>query len=159
MVMYWKSLPATGHAVIPPSYLDEMGHMNVMWYTRLFSEATGGLFELVGMTREYFEANRAGSFALEEHVRYLLEVHAGHSVTVHSRLLNRTAKRMHFIHFLVRDDCEKLSATGEFVSAHVDMGMRRTSPFPENVVQQLDRLVEEHRQLDWAAPICGTMKP
>lgn len=157
--MNWKNLPATWHAIIPPTYLDEMGHMNVMWYTHLFSEATGGLFDLVGMTREYFEGNHAGSFALEAHVRYLLEVHAGHSVTVYSRLLDRTSKRMHFIHFLIRDDCDKLSATGEFVGTHIDMSTRRSSPFPENVIRLLDQMVNDHRQLDWAPPLCGTMKP
>ena len=36
------ALPITHRAVIPDDYLDEMGHMNVMWYTHLFSLARGG---------------------------------------------------------------------------------------------------------------------
>lgn len=157
--MNWKQLPATWRAVIPNTYLDEMGHMNVMWYTHLFSEATGGLFDLFGLTRDYFESTQAGSFALEMHVRYLLEVHAGQAVTVYSRLLDRSAKRMHFIHFLTLDDGEQLSATGEFVGAHVDMSIRRTSPLPASVAERFDRLLEDHRRLEWTAPICGLMKP
>src|SRR5437588_10173407 len=98
------ALPVTDRAPIPESYLDEMGHMNVMWYTHLFSEPTGGLFDLVGLTRAYFEANQAGSFALEAHVRYLAEVLAGKQVAVRSRLLGRSAKRLHFLHFLVMDE-------------------------------------------------------
>ena len=37
-------LPVTYRAFIPEAYLDEMGHMNVMWYTHLFSQAMGGIF-------------------------------------------------------------------------------------------------------------------
>jgi len=33
-----SSLPVLHRADIPETYLDEMGHMNVMWYTHLFSE-------------------------------------------------------------------------------------------------------------------------
>ena len=56
------ALPITHRAVIPDTYLDEMGHMNVMWYTHLFSQAAWGLFQMVGFTLDYFKANRAGSF-------------------------------------------------------------------------------------------------
>ena len=80
-------LPVAHRAVIPASYLDEMGHMNVMWYTHLFSMATGTLFEQLGLTRAYFDANNAGSFALEAHVRYLSEVRVGQSVVIYYRLL------------------------------------------------------------------------
>ena len=75
-------LPITHRAAIPESYLDEMGHMNVMWYTHLFSLASGGLFELVGLNRAYFEANQAGCFALATHVRYLAEVRVGQPVRI-----------------------------------------------------------------------------
>ena len=33
----------------PGAYLDEMGHMNVMWYTHLFSMGAWGLFQMVGL--------------------------------------------------------------------------------------------------------------
>ena len=95
--MTLDDLPITYRATIPPDYLDEMGHMNVMWYTHLFGCATMGLFERIGLTREYFEANHAGSFALEHHVRYLAEVRVGQQVTLRSRALDRSAKRLHFM--------------------------------------------------------------
>ena len=69
-----SALPVTFEAVIPEAYLDEMGHMNVMWYTHLFSGSVDGLFRLVGLTREYFETSQAGTFALEQHVRFIKEV-------------------------------------------------------------------------------------
>ncbi|MGE3316918.1 MAG: thioesterase family protein [Planctomycetaceae bacterium] len=152
-----KPLPITATRAIPRDWLDDMGHMNVMWYTHLFSNATVGLFELFGMTRDYFISQQAGSFALEAHVRYLAEVHAGQSVTLRSRLLGRSAKRFHFMHFLVIDDGGVLSSTGEMMGTHVDLRIRRTSPFPPEIAAQYDAILAEHQALPWDAPLCGVM--
>jgi acyl-CoA thioester hydrolase len=152
-------LPITAQAEIPTSYLDEMGHMNVMWYTHLFSRAVWGLFNLIGFDADYMQTHHAGSFALELHVRYLAEVKAGQHVTLRTRALGRTAKRIHYLHFLSIDEFDgKLSATGEIVSAHVDMNVRRQAPFPESIAAKFDELLEAHRQLKWEAPIVGTMR-
>jgi acyl-CoA thioester hydrolase len=152
-------LPVTHRAVIPETYLDEMGHMNVMWYTHLFSEAAWGLFQMVGLTPVYFEAHRAGSFALAQHFRYLKEVRLGQHLTLRSRVLGRTAKRWHTIHFMTIDELDLLAATAEAVSTHVDMTVRRSSPMPPAVADAIDRLLAEHSRLGWDAPVCGAMNP
>jgi acyl-CoA thioester hydrolase len=150
-------LPVTHRALIPPEYLDEMGHMNVMWYTHLFSLGAWGLFQMVGMDEAYFEANNAGSFALEQHFRYLKEVRVGQHVTIRSRVLGRTAKRWHTIHFMTIDELGALAATAEGVQTHVDMAVRRSSPMPQPITDAIDRLLKEHESLAWAAPTCGAM--
>jgi acyl-CoA thioester hydrolase len=152
-------LPVTHRAAIPEAYLDEMGHMNVMWYTHLFSQAAWGLFQTVGLTEAYFAANRAGSFALAQHFRYLKEVRAGQHVTLRSRVLGRSAKRWHTIHFMTIDELDALAATAEAVSTHVDMTVRRSSPMPPTVTAAIDRLLAEHARLGWVAPVCGAMQP
>ena len=151
------ALPITHRATIPEAYLDEMGHMNVMWYTHLFSQGAWGLFQVVGMTREYFAANNAGSFALAQHFRYLKEVRVGQHVTVRSRVLGRTEKRWHVMHFMTNDDTGELAATSEVVSTHVDIRVRRSSPMPPHITAAIDRLLAEHSRLAWAAPVCGAM--
>ncbi|HET6574628.1 MAG TPA: thioesterase family protein [Fimbriiglobus sp.] len=153
------SLPVTHRAVIPESYLDEMGHMNVMWYTHLFSESAWGLFQMVGLSAAYFTANRAGSFALAQHFRYLKEVRAGQHVTLRARVLGRTAKRWHTIHFMTIDEYDELAATAESISTHVDMRVRRSSPMPPAVADAIDKLVADHSRLGWGAPVCGAMTP
>jgi acyl-CoA thioesterase FadM len=155
--MDWNCLPITLQAQIPELYLDEMGHMNVMWYGHLFSKATGRLFKLIGLNREYCEKNQAGTFALEQHVRYLVEVRVGQHVTIRSQLLGRSAKIYHFMNYMIKDEGEVLAATGEFVGAHVDMSTRRTSPLPPQIATAFDRLLAEHSRLPWAAPVCGVM--
>ncbi|MBI3837981.1 MAG: thioesterase family protein [Planctomycetia bacterium] len=154
-----SALPITYRSYIPDSYRDEMGHMNVMWYTHLFSCAFEKFAEQFGFNEAYFRANYAGSFALETHVCYLSEVRIGQNVTVRSRALGRSAKRLHFMHFMTIDSSGALAATQEHVGAHIDMKIRRMAPFPENIASRFDKLVEEQNKIGWKAPVCGAMNP
>jgi len=154
-----SSLPVTHRAVIPEDFIDGFGHVNVMWYTHLFTEGAGGLFRLVGLTREHFTANRAASFALAQHFRYLKEVRLGQHVTLHSRVLGRSAKRWHMIHFMTIDEPDMLAATAEVVSTYLDMTVRRSAVMPAVITDAIDRLLTEHASLGWDAPVCGAMKP
>ena len=151
------ALPITHRAVIPETYLDEMGHMNVMWYTHLFSQGAWGLFQMVGMTQDYFTTHHAGSFALSQHFRYLKEVRVGQQVTIRSRVLGRSEKRWHVMHFMTNDAIADLAATCEVVSTHVDIRVRRSSPMPPHITEAIDRLIAEHSRLTWTAPVCGAM--
>lgn len=153
------ALPITHRAVIPDSYRDDMGHMNVMWYTYLFDRATVALFGLFGMDRAHLETNRAGCFALTQHFRYLAEVHIGKHVTVRSRVLGRSAKRFHLMHFMVIDDADRLAATAEFLGTYIDMTVRRSAPLPPTITEAFDRLLAEHSRVGWDAPACGAMHP
>jgi len=154
-----EGLPITYRQAIPESYRDEMGHMNVMWYTYLFScsfQKFGGEF---GFTEAYFLANNTGSFALETHIRYLSEVRIGNRITVRSRALGRTAKRFHFMHFMTIDETGALAAVQEHVGAHIDMQQRRMSPMSAEIAARFDRLVESQNAFGWDPPTCGIMGP
>ncbi len=152
-----NQLPLTYEATIPEDYLDLMGHMNVMWYTHLFSMSMMGVFRLTGLTREYMEEHQSGMFALESHIRYLSEVRVNQQVSVRSRFLDASPRRIHLIHFLVNHDKNDVAATFELVSSHVDMRIRRTSPFPEELAARIDELVKKHAALSWEAPLCGAI--
>lgn len=154
-----ESLPVTHQAEIPQSYLDEMGHMNVMWYTHLFSCATMEFFRQIGMDREYFLETRSGAFALESYTRYYTEVHAGKHVTVRTRLIDRSEQRFHFMHFLMIDEGNVFATAAEFISAHIDMNARRMAPLPDHIASGFDAILREHRQLAWQPPLCGSMQP
>src|SRR5437764_10282937 len=145
------ALPITHRAVIPESYLDEMGHMNVMWYTHLFSMGAWGLFQQVGLTLDYFKANQAGSFALSQYFNYLKEVRLGQHVTIRSRVLGRTAKRWHSIDLMTIDETGELAATSEGVSTHVDMRIRRETPMPPSITDAIELMLEEYNRLSCAS--------
>jgi acyl-CoA thioester hydrolase len=135
--------------------------MNVMWYTHLFAKATGGIFQKVGLNRDYFRDQQSGTFALKQLFSYIAEVRLGEEVAIRSRVLGRSAKKMHMMHFMTKGTpgAEVLAATCEFLAAHVDLKIRRTSPLPPDIAAAIDRLVAEHAAIGWAAPVSGAMTP
>jgi acyl-CoA thioester hydrolase len=152
-------LPITHQETVIPDYLDEMGHMNVQYYTKMFDRAIDGVFRMIGFNPEYMEQNQAGSFALEAHSCYLAEARVDHLVVVHSRFLARTPKRFQMMHFMINETRGRLAATLEVVAAHIDMTDRRMSAFPEEMAGKIEHYVKEHQSLDWEAPLCGVMRP
>ncbi|MFQ5421478.1 MAG: thioesterase family protein [Anaerolineae bacterium] len=154
-----RTLPCFNRITIPESYLDAMGHMNIRYYIGTFDDAAWQFFAHFGMDKRYYQGHDNGVFALEQHIIYLKEVHAGETVAVHTRVLGRTAKRIHFMKFLVNETTGKLAATLEVVGSHADTAQRRTSPFPPEIGARMDEMLTAHRQLDWEAPVCGVMKP
>lgn len=154
-----RQLPRTHQAQIPEDYLDLMGHMNVMWYTHLFAHAVGGLSKYLGMNRDYFVNNQAGTFVLKQYVNYLVEVRFGEQVSIYTRLLGRSPKRVHLMHFMVKDGPDVLASTSELLLTHIDMRTRRSSPFLPEISQSIDRLLVDHSALSWAAPLAGPIQP
>lgn len=146
-------------AAIDADYLDEMGHMNVMWYTHLFDRATWVFFASLGMDLNYYNTSLAGAFALEQHTRYLAELFQGQIVQVHTRALGRSIKRFHFMHFMLVQNSGQLAATSELIGIHVDRRNRRSSPLPEQIAASFDKAIAEHSLLSWDPPLCGTMRP
>jgi acyl-CoA thioester hydrolase len=153
-----ESLPVVYRAAVPPEYRDHMDHMNVRWYLALYDEAGDNMYQLYGQTPEYYRANQAGGFDLEHHIRYLAEVRIGDTVAIRARLLKRTAKRIHYMMFMVNETRGLLSSTFECVNSHADLKLRRTSPYPDFIAQQIDALIAQHRLLDWDAPVSGSME-
>lgn len=152
-----RMLPATHRATIPESYLDDMGHMNVMWYTHLFSQAMGGAFETIGLQWDRITETNHGTFALEAHIRYLAEVRVGQNVTIHSRVVGRSEKRFYLMHFMVNEDRDNVASTFENIGTFVNLSIRRTAPIPDKISENLQALFDEHQALPWKAPVCGIM--
>ena len=157
--MVLSSLPITHRATVKDEYLDLMGHMNVVWYMHLFDQATWFLFAMMGMDVQYYERNMAGNAALEQHTRYLAELRLSTPVTLRSRVLGRSAKLTHFMHFMVNEESGVLAATTELIGIHLDRAERRSAPMPTAIIAQVDRVIAEHQALEWDAPVCGLMKP
>ena len=154
-----QQLPLTHQATIPEEYIDVMGHMNVMWYTHLFGFGICNTFLLIGLNRDYCETNQAGAFALKQYVNYWLEVRAGEQISIRTRLLGRSPKRLHLIHFMIKDSNGALAATSEVLITHIDMRARRSSLFLSPVSEEIDRIVQEHSTLPWSPPLAGPIYP
>src|SRR5258706_6559947 len=142
-------------AVIPNTFRDENGHMNVRWYLHIFDEAGYPLVEMIGLTPEYHQEHGTGGFDLEHHIHYLKEVHVGDIVVVYARLLARSAKRIHYMLFMVNETRGTLASIFECVNSFADLTARRTAAYPKEISVQIDALLAQHGTLDWPAPTCG----
>ena len=139
-------LPVVYRTVIPPSYEDRNGHMNVRWYLVLYDEAGDAMYPMLGLGGgEYFAALGSGGFDLEHHVWYPAEVHVGDTVVIRARILARSPKLIHYLMFMVNETRGVVSSLFECVHAHADLTVRRTAPFPAQVAAQIDTLIAAHR--------------
>jgi len=151
------ALPSLMERRIPREWEDLNGHVNVRHYLELYDAASWPMLAAFGLDERIFLEHRQGLFDLEHHLWYLSELHAGDTVTVHSRMLERNAKRFHGVMFVVDRTRRQLASAFEYVSTGADLDARRTAPLPAEFAAQLDRVIAEHSRLAWSAPVCGVM--
>lgn len=130
-----------------PEWIDYNGHLNMAYYNVLFDRGVDEAFALFGMGPDYVRTANASFFTLEAHITYLRELHEGDQVKVTFQLLDFDAKRTHYIQQLVHARDGFVSATSEQMSMHVDMGTKRSAPYPDAVVERISAMHEAHRDL------------
>ncbi|MEW5704686.1 MAG: thioesterase family protein [Pseudomonadota bacterium] len=138
---------------VEPSWLDYNGHMNVAYYTQVFDDAIDRWWGHVGLGPKYIEAKKCSAFAVEAHVIYKRELHAGDSFDVTAQLLGFDAKRMHLFFELLHAGEGFVSATQEMLVVHVDMTKRAAVPFPEAIVGRLQEVLAVHAKLPQPAEV------
>ncbi|HLY25489.1 MAG TPA: thioesterase family protein [Aggregatilineales bacterium] len=151
------ALPAVYRTRIPNTYQDENGHMNIRWYLHIYDDAGYPLVDSFGLTPDYHQQHKTGGFDLEHHIHYLNEVHVGDSAVVYVRLLARSAKRIHYMLFMVNETRTQLASIFECVNSFADLSVRRTAAYPPEIAAKIDALLRQHSALDWPAPTCGVM--
>ena len=150
-------LPALLTRQIPPEWEDFNGHVNIQYYLALVEQSGWSMFEALGLDESYFRERRQGLFDLEHHLSYLSELHVGDQVTVHSRMLDRSEKRLHGMMFILNQSRRQLSCTLEYITSGADLDSRRTAPFPADAAASFDEQIRQHALLEWAPPVCGVM--
>lgn len=137
--------------------IDANGHMNVLHYLEFGSSAADALVRQVGIDDAYRADRRLGFFTAEHHLRCYSELFEHGAVDVHARVLDRSAKVVHMMPFVLDRRRQRLSGTLEPGLVHVDLTRRRPVAMPADVAAGLDDYVACSSRLDWAAPLCGTM--
>lgn len=125
-------------------WIDGNDHLNMAFYHVLFDRAVDELFGLVGLGPDYASQHDASLFMAEAHVRYLRELMVEDPVRVTIQLLDFDDKRMHYFMELRHAEEGWLSATTENLSLHVDMGSKRVTPFPADILANLALLKAAH---------------
>jgi carnitine 3-dehydrogenase len=130
---------------VPQSWTDYNGHMNEAHYTEASAQATDRFMELIGADADYIAAGQS-YFTVENHVRFLDELHEGDALTVTTQVLQGTGKKMHLFHRLF-GPAGKLAATVETLLLYMDLNARATSlPSPE-VADKLTSYAAAHAGL------------
>jgi acyl-CoA thioester hydrolase len=142
---------------IEPSWIDYNGHMNMAYYHVLFDRAVDEGFGLVGLGPDYLEARNASYFAAEVHTLYRRELTLGDTVRVTLQLIDFDEKRIHY-YMEARHAAEGwVAATSENLSLHIDLDTRKVTPFPQDILTNLEVMKAAHVRLPRPAALGRTI--
>jgi acyl-CoA thioester hydrolase len=147
-----EALPFHIRFTIPEDYLDVFGHMNIQYYVKLFNDSIFAMCADYGMDTAYFQQSDFAMFGIEQHIKYLREIHVADTVATYSRFFARSDTRLHFMHFIVNETQQTLASTMEILALHVNKTERKSAAFPERLTVKLDEQIAAHNALDWNAP-------
>jgi len=133
--------------VVRAEWIDHNGHMNVGYYGVVFDLATDAWLAHLGLDDAHRRAERITTFTLEAHLTYQREVLEGEALRFTTQLLGFDAKRIHYLHRMVRDADGALAATNELLSLHVSETTRRGAPMHERVLARIAEIGAEHGRL------------
>jgi acyl-CoA thioester hydrolase len=151
------ALPSEFRVVVPDEFTDGNGHMNIARYMQLHSDGGWAYFARFGLSEEAAAAGGPTTFDVEHHIVYRREVLAGHEVSVHVRLIDRSDRALHSLQFLVNRTTGEVANSHEALSLSMDLHTRSITPVPRAVAALLDERLAVDRRLDWAPPLSGAM--
>ena len=152
-----REVPATSSFEVTDDLIDENGHMNIGHYFQRGARAMWLRLRDLGVTQDYLQVRRLSYFTAEHHLRYLGEVRLGDRLSIHPHLLERSAKVVHALVYLVDDTHDQLSCLMEISFVHVSMDDRRAVPVADDVAAALDAEIASFAGLTWAPPVTGVM--
>jgi acyl-CoA thioester hydrolase len=126
----------TCRGVVYPWQMDQIGHMNVQFYTARFDEATWHLFAWLGITPTFLKENRRGMAAVDQHTQYKRELQSGALIRITSEVLEIREKSVRFRHCMYNVETGEEAASSELVAVYIDTGARRSVALPTEIVQR-----------------------
>src|SRR5947209_8279996 len=99
--------------------------MNTRHHFGFNSQAIDVAVRDAGVDQRYRETHRMGLFTAEQRLRYHSELVEGSRLSVHVWVLDRRARAVQLMSFLVDPDHRRVANTLEVVAVHVDLTTRR----------------------------------
>ena len=131
-------------SIVRPEWIDSNGHMNLAYYVVVFDLATDALYAALGIGDAYREETGNSCFTAETHTLYEREVQLDDRLSVRSWLLGADTKRLHYFHEMLHAESGERSAVQELMALHIDMRIRRVTPFPTERYVALQEAVAEY---------------
>ena len=130
-----------------PEWIDDNNHMNVAYYVLAFDYATDSLFNFLGLSRAYKDANKVSTFAVDMNVSYIRELRLDEPLKIQTRMLDCSDKALHYFHEMYHETEGFLSATNEVLSMHMDMNIRRIAPMAGEILEWSGQVCAAHTSL------------
>jgi acyl-CoA thioester hydrolase len=124
----------TYRGTVYPWHCDHVGHMNVMWYVGKFDEATWQFFNMLGLSPSYLRSAKRGMAAVDQHISYFRELHAGDVVTIRTKLLEIKEKSIRFVHEMTNDESNEIAARTTLKGVHMDTDARKSCVFHDSIL-------------------------
>lgn len=137
----------TWRGVVLPEWVDYNGHLRDAYYLLLFSYATDGLMDHIGLDDAGRKATGHSIFTVEAHINYVQEVKVGVAVEVRTQILAHDSKRLQVYHSLHPANSQPLLAANEQMLLNVDMNGPFSTPFAPVVHEKLGALMTQHQSL------------
>ena len=150
-------LPAYVEQPVPMAFEDANGHLNVRHYTGIASEGLDESLVPQGVLQNWPATGHA-CFSAEHHLTYLAEMRTGDRMSARVRLIGRSERAAHALVYLLDESHQRVSFVMEEIFLHIDMGTRRTAPWPDDVAAALDERIAEEAALPWEPVVSGSMK-
>ena len=138
-------------ARVERDWIDYNGHLNMAYYHVLFDRALDAAYDALGIGEGYLDETGCSHFTLEVHVGYQREVRLEDPLRITWQLIAHDHKRLHFFEAMHHAEEGWLAATSEQLAIHVDMGTRRSAPFPDAVAARLAEVQRRHAALETPA--------
>lgn len=136
-------LPRTTLSV-DPAWIDAYGHMNAAHYVGVFDGLGFELLGQAGVGLDYTRTSGCGIYTMHIQVAYMREVLDGDPLALRLRLLDADDKRLLCLMELWQTRDNYLAATMEQLSLHVDLSLRRATPFAPDLARRLAGIVQAH---------------
>jgi len=145
-----QELELTYRGTVYPWHCDQMGHMNVMWYTGKFDEASWSILAHLGLTRSYMEKTRHGMAALQQNITYKRELRAGDTISIRSGVLDIQEKVIRIFHEMRNDDTTEISAFSTITGVYMDAVARKARTIPAEIARRIQSVTLDESKLYWA---------
>ncbi|WP_168581345.1 thioesterase family protein [Gephyromycinifex aptenodytis] len=152
------ALPAHLVEVAPAQWQDANGHVNVRHFYDLHLRGAIASLQALGLDEEYRRSRGWSVFSVEQHIRFLGEIHVGDELSTHMRWLGRADKVVHAISLILNRTTAQVVSTLEVLEAHVDLSTRRTCAWAPELAERIDDLVGAHAGLTWSVPTSGAIR-
>ena len=120
--------------------IDQLGHMNVAYYLKKFSDACWHLMSQAGFPTSYIRQQKKAMASVENKIQYKAEALNGDLIHIKSYILGVKDKIIHSMHIMYNSETNVELATCEIIQVYMDLCLRKSCLIPEALKQKASAL-------------------